>query len=640
MKALFHSRSGRAAETLTPSSQKQRPPRVPKENVDPSPAAAAVPPPESSPFRSPSSGGAKPLAPKNRSPLPPRPPQGSSNPLKRKLSLETLPENGAPPASASESGVQVIVRIRPPNGEEEESDLIVQKTSPNSVSILDHTFTFDSVADVGSTQEALFQLVGIPLVENCLAGFNSSIFAYGQTGSGKTYTMWGPPSALSEGSSLSSERGLTPRVFELLFSRIAEEQAKHSDRQLIYHCCCSFLEIYNEQITDLLDPTQRNLQIREDTKVGVYVDNLTEENVCTMKDVTQLLIKGLANRRTGATSVNVESSRSHCVFTCIVKCQSKNTADGFNSLRISRINLVDLAGSERQKLTDAAGERLREAGNINRSLSQLGNLINILAEVSQSGKHRHIPYRDSKLTFLLQESLGGNAKLAMICAISPSQSCKSESFSTLRFAQRAKAIKNKAVVNEITQDDVNVLREQIRQLKDELLRMKSNGAVAAENGSYSTGWNARRSLNLLRMSLCRATGLPPNKDDSDEEMEIDENDVEKPFLQLSVQPSCSEEEVPSKSENLGEGKSSPTCKGAVGDSELEGTTEALRRSAQNEHELTDEEKVPEVGLFLEGKGCEFQDMVLGGDCTHDMVADLCTESSHSSSSITAPSSNL
>ncbi|KAK3027351.1 hypothetical protein RJ639_041592 [Escallonia herrerae] len=197
-----------------------------------------------------------------------------------------------------------------------------------------------------------------------------------------------------------------------------------------------------------------------------------------------------------------------------------SVADGLSRLKSSRINLVDLAGSERQKLTGAAGERLKEAGNINRSLSQLGNLINILAEVSQTGKQRHIPYRDSKLTFLLQESLGGNAKLAMVCAISPAQSCKSETLSTLRFAQRSKAIKNKAVVNEEMQDDVNVLREVIRQLKDELLRMRKNGNQTDPNGGYSTGWNARRSLNLLKFSLNRPMTLPHVDEDGDEEMEI------------------------------------------------------------------------------------------------------------------------
>ncbi|KAK9159796.1 hypothetical protein Syun_006137 [Stephania yunnanensis] len=435
----------------------------------------------------------------------------------------------------SDSGVKVIVRMRPLNKEEEEEEMIVQKLGNDSLSILSHTFTFDSVADPESSQQEIYQLVGAPLVENCLAGFNSSIFAYGQTGSGKTYTMWGPANALLDDDLSSNQQGLTPRVFEQLFARIDEEQIKHADKQLTYQCRCSFLEIYNEQITDLLDPTLRNLQIREDVKAGVYVENLTEEYVSTIKDLKHLLIKGLSNRRTGATSINSESSRSHSVFTCVVESRCKSMADGLSSFRISRINLVDLAGSERQKLTGAAGERLREAGNINRSLSQLGNLINILAEVSQTGKQRHIPYRDSRLTFLLQESLGGNARLAMICAISPAPSCKSETFSTLRFAQRAKAIKNKAVVNEVTQDDVNYLREVIRQLKDELIRMKANGNSTDANGAYSTSWNARRSLNLLKLSLNRPMTLPHIEDDSDEEMEIDEEAVEKLCVQVGLQ---------------------------------------------------------------------------------------------------------
>ncbi|KAK9138520.1 hypothetical protein Sjap_009114 [Stephania japonica] len=500
--------------------------RSSKENADPN-AVAEV----SSPMP-----GKPPLPPgKIRSPLPPRPPPISNpnpNPLKRKLSMEAVAENcvlGGP-----DSGVKVIVRMRPLNKEEEEGEMIVQKLGSDSLSILDHTFTFDSVADPVSSQQDIYEFVGAPLVENCLAGFNSSIFAYGQTGSGKTYTMWGPANALLDDNLSSNQQGLTPRVFEQLFARIDEEQIKHADKQLVYQCRCSFLEIYNEQITDLLDPTLRNLQIREDVKSGVYVENLTEEYVSTIKDLKHLLIKGLSNRRTGATSINSESSRSHSVFTCVVESRCKSMADGLSSFRISRINLVDLAGSERQKLTGAAGERLREAGNINRSLSQLGNLINILAEVSQTGKHRHIPYRDSRLTFLLQESLGGNARLAMICAISPASSCKSETFSTLRFAQRAKAIKNKAVVNEVTQDDVNHLREIIRQLKDELIRMKANGNSTDASGAYSTSWNARRSLNLLK-SLNRPMTLPHIEDDSDEEMEIDEEAVEKLCVQVGLQ---------------------------------------------------------------------------------------------------------
>ncbi|PKA57479.1 Kinesin-like protein KIN12B [Apostasia shenzhenica] len=511
MKALLHARSGRVppSEALTPSSQKQRPPRFPKENVDPNAMA-----PDSPHFRSPTVSGKSPAV-RSRSPLPPRPPP-SSNPLKRKLNLETLQESGSPANFCYDSGVQVIVRMRPLNKEEEEEGFqIAQKISSNSISILDQTFTFDSVADASSTQQDIFQLLGLPLVENCLAGLNSSIFAYGQTGSGKTYTMWGPPSSLTTDGSLVQERGLTPRVFELLFSRINEEQAKNSDKHLSFQCRCSFLEIYNEQITDLLCPSQGNLQIREDVRTGVFVDFLTEEHVFELKDVIQLLIK--------------------------------STVDGLSSLKTSRINLVDLAGSERQKATRTVGRRLKEAGNINRSLSQLGNLINILAEVSQSGKQRHIPYRDSRLTFLLQDSLGGNSKLAMICTISPLQSCKNETLSTLRFAQRAKAIKNKAVINETTEDDVNVLREQIRQLKDELLRMKSNNL--SSDGSKSSGWNVHRSLSLLRKSLCHPRTLPVVEDDSDEEMEIVEEGVEKDGV--GAHPTFNEQDISNVVEESG-----------------------------------------------------------------------------------------
>ncbi|KAJ6343453.1 hypothetical protein OIU76_005234 [Salix suchowensis] len=463
-------------QSQNPSSHKTKPSQSPSRRVKSSKENAPPPDPNSiTPDLKPSPSTA---SAKLKSPLPPRPP--SSNPLKRKLSIETFPEN-----SVSDSGVKVVVRMRPLKKEEEEGETIVQKISDNSLSVNGQTFTFDSVADTRATQLDMFQLVGAPLVENCLAGFNSSVFAYGQTGSGKTYTMWGPANVLSDENFLCDQQGLTPRVFQRLFDRINEEQIKHTDKQLKYQCRCSFLEIYNEQITDLLDPSQRNLQIREDMQTGVYVDNLREECVFTMKDVTQLLIKGLSNRRTGATSINTESSRSHSVFTCVVESRCKSVAGGMSSLKTSRINLVDLAGSERQKLTGAAGERLKEAGNINRSLSQLGNLINILAEVSQTGKQRHIPYRDSRLTFLLQESLGGNAKLVMVCAISPAQSCKSETFSTLRFAQRAKAVKNKAVVNEEMEGDVNHLREVIRQLRDELHRVKANS-------NNPTGWDPRK----------------------------------------------------------------------------------------------------------------------------------------------------
>ncbi|XP_057827459.2 kinesin-like protein KIN-12B isoform X1 [Cryptomeria japonica] len=487
------------------------------------------------------------MASRSRPPRPPLPPRATGTPpARRKLGLECPTEYNTSFVSdkaASDTGVKVIIRIRPMRAEEKEVTQVVHMLSPNTITVIDQQFSFDAVAGMDSTQKEIFEMVGLPLVENCMAGFNSSIFAYGQTGSGKTYSMWGPTCDSSGDKFPNKDRGLTPRVFEQLFARIQEEEGKNADRQLRYQCRCSFLEIYNEQITDLLEPNQKNLQIREDVKTGVYVENLTEEYVSSVSDVTQIALRGLANRRVGSTSMNAESSRSHSVFTCVLESRCKSLSDGVCSLRTSRINLVDLAGSERQKLTGAAGERLKEAGNINRSLSQLGNLIKILAEVSQTGKQRHIPYRDSRLTFLLQESLGGNAKLAMVCAISPSGSCRSETMSTLRFAQRAKAIQNKAVVNEETENDVNLLRDQIRQLKDELMRMKSKDSnQPAGNGGYSTGWNARRSLSLLRMSLAPLT-LSHMDTDSDEDMEIDEDAVEGVSLEKSSQSTYDDESL-------------------------------------------------------------------------------------------------
>ncbi|CAN5953645.1 unnamed protein product [Sphagnum jensenii] len=447
--------------------------------------------------------------------------------------IEALMSSTAMESSeATDTGVKVVVRMRPLNNKEEaeEATNVVQKLSSNSVLISEQQFTFDAVIGEDASQQAVFEMVGLPMVENCLAGFNSSIFAYGQTGSGKTHTMWGPMPGSTSDYLPTEDRGITPRIFEQLFSRIQQEERDNVDKHLRYQCRCSFLEIYNEQITDLLEPSLKNLMIREDTKTGVYVESLTEEYVSSMGDVAHLLVRGLANRTIGSTSMNNESSRSHSVLTFVIESHSKSVAEGVSSVRSSRMNLVDLAGSERQKRTGAAGERLKEAGNINKSLSQLGNVINILAEVAQTGKQRHIPYRDSRLTFLLQESLGGNAKLAMICAISPASSCRNETLSTLRFAQRAKAMQNKAVVNEETANDVKLLREQIRQLKEELMKMKMNSNNLQENGTttttgFSNGWSARRSYNILRLSLGQPmTRSLVDAEPFDEKMEIDQGD--------------------------------------------------------------------------------------------------------------------
>ncbi|KAK1295579.1 Kinesin-like protein KIN12B [Acorus calamus] len=369
------------------------------------------------------------------------------------------------PSFWRDHNVQVLIRIRPINSTEsslQELSRCLKQESSQTLMWTGHPetrFTFDHVVCETVSQEKLFEVAGLPMVENCMSGYNSCMFAYGQTGSGKTYTMMGEIQEINE---ISEGRGMTPRIFEYLFSRIREEEDSRKDEKLKYNCKCSFLEIYNEQITDLLEPSSTNLQLREDLKKGVYVENLMEHEVATVKDVLEILIRGTANRKIAATHMNSESSRSHSVFTCVIESQWEK--DSMTHLRYGRLNLVDLAGSERQKSSGAEGERLKEAANINKSLSTLGLVIMTLVDVAH-GKQRHIPYRDSRLTFLLQDSLGGNSKTTIIANVSPSICSANETLSTLKFAQRAKLIQNNAKVNEDASGNVIALQQQIQQLK-------------------------------------------------------------------------------------------------------------------------------------------------------------------------------
>ncbi|KAF3456467.1 hypothetical protein FNV43_RR01117 [Rhamnella rubrinervis] len=369
----------------------------------------------------------------------------------------------------TDHNVQVLIRIRPLSTRERVSQgygRCLRQESLQTMVWLGHPetrFTFDHIACETISQESLFRVAGLPMVENCLSGYNSCMFAYGQTGSGKTYTMMGEIHAV-EGK-FNDDCGITPRVFEYLFKRIRVEEESKKNEQLKYSCKCSFLEIYNEQITDLLEPSSTNLQLREDLKKGVYVENLTEYNVGNVSDVVKLLLQGAANRKMAATHMNSESSRSHSVFTCII--ESHWEKDSLTHFRFARLNLVDLAGSERQKSSGAEGDRLKEAANINKSLSTLGLVIMSLVD-SAHGKHRHVPYRDSRLTFLLQDSLGGNSKTTIVANVSPSICSANETLSTLKFAQRAKLIQNNAKVNEDASGDINALQRQIQQLKGQL----------------------------------------------------------------------------------------------------------------------------------------------------------------------------
>ncbi|XP_057956385.1 kinesin-like protein KIN-12E [Malania oleifera] len=388
--------------------------------------------------------------------------------------------------------VQVIIRIRPLSSFEislQGYNKCVRQESCQTITWTGHPesrFTFDVVADEYVSQEKLFKVAGLPMVDNCMEGYNSCMFAYGQTGSGKTHTMLGDIEGGTRRHSV--DCGMTPRVFEFLFSRIQKEKETRRDEKLRFTCKCSFLEIYNEQILDLLDPSSTNLQIREDTKKGVYVENLKEMEVASARDVIQQLVQGAANRKVAATNMNRASSRSHSVFTCTI--ESKWEAQGVAHHRFARLNLVDLAGSERQKSSGAEGDRLKEATNINKSLSTLGLVIMNLVNMS-NGKSLHVPYRDSKLTFLLQDSLGGNSKTTIIANISPSNCCSLETLSTLKFAQRAKFIKNNAIVNEDASGDVLAMRIQIQQLKKEVSRLRglvNGGADNQENDTLTASF--------------------------------------------------------------------------------------------------------------------------------------------------------
>ncbi|CAM8918340.1 unnamed protein product [Rhodiola kirilowii] len=392
------------------------------------------------------------------------------------------------PSFWKDHNVQVIIRVRPLNNMEislQGYNKCVKQESSQTITWTGHPesrFTFDAVADETVSQEKLFKVAGVPMVENCVGGYNSCMFAYGQTGSGKTHTMLGDIEGGTRRHSVNC--GMTPRVFEYMFQRIQKEREAQRDEKLKFTCKCSFLEIYNEQILDLLDPSSNNLQIREDHKKGVYVENLKEIEVSSARDVMQQLLQGAVNRKVAATNMNLASSRSHSVFTCII--ESKWESQGVNHHRFARLNLVDLAGSERQKSSGAEGERLKEATNINKSLSTLGLVIMNLVSIS-NGKSLHVPYRDSKLTFLLQDSLGGNSKTTIIANISPSICCSAETLSTLKFAQRAKFIKNNAIVNEDASGDVIALRLQIQQLKKEVARLRSVGNVGHQNLESETG---------------------------------------------------------------------------------------------------------------------------------------------------------
>nr|XP_014424306.1 chromosome-associated kinesin KIF4A isoform X1 [Pelodiscus sinensis] len=342
----------------------------------------------------------------------------------------------------------------------------------------DKSFTYDFVFDPSAEQEEVFKTSVAPLIRGIFKGYNATVLAYGQTGSGKTYSMGGTYTADQEHEPIV---GVIPRVIKLLF------QEKEQRLEWEFTLKVSYLEIYNEDILDLLSPSRERssqISIREDPKEGIKIIGLTERDVACAQDTVLCLEQGNNSRTVASTAMNSQSSRSHAIFTISVEQRKKS--DKNNSFRC-KLHLVDLAGSERQKKTKAEGDRLKEGININRGLLCLGNVISALGDENKKGGF--VPYRDSKLTRLLQDSLGGNSHTLMIACVSPADSNLEETLNTLRYADRARKIKNKPIINIDPQAaELNHLKQQVQQLQVLLLQ--------AHGGTLPVSINMEPSENL------------------------------------------------------------------------------------------------------------------------------------------------
>ncbi|KGL90322.1 Kinesin-like KIF21B, partial [Charadrius vociferus] len=401
-------------------------------------------------------------------------------------------------------------RIRPQLSKEKiEGCHICTSVTPGEPQVLlgkDKAFTYDFVFDLDTWQEQIYTMCVGKLIEGCFEGYNATVLAYGQTGAGKTYTMGtGFDMNISE-----DEQGIIPRAIGHLFSGI-EERKRAAQSQGVaapeFKVSAQFLELYNEEILDLFDsardPDARhrksNIKIHEDASGSIYTTGVTSRLISSQDELIQCLKQGALSRTTASTQMNVQSSRSHAIFT-IHLCQMRvctrpelvngevtSLLDGtqptteYETLT-AKFHFVDLAGSERLKRTGATGERAKEGISINCGLLALGNVISALGD--QSKKVVHVPYRDSKLTRLLQDSLGGNSQTIMIACVSPSDRDFMETLNTLKYANRARNIKNKVVVNQDkTSQQISALRAEIARLQMELMEYKAGKRVIGEDGS-------------------------------------------------------------------------------------------------------------------------------------------------------------
>eukprot|EP00466_Bigelowiella_natans_P012990 jgi/Bigna1/57576/fgenesh1_pm.20_\ len=359
--------------------------------------------------------------------------------------------------------VQVAVRVRPFNKREKSRNakMVVfmdgKETRLASGKGDDRKFTFDysfwshdpKKKSKFAGQEDVFNNLGTMVLDNAFNGYNASLLAYGQTGSGKSYTMMG-----ADG----EQRGIIPRLSEALFERGSTDYCKG----MSYKVELSYLEIYSERIRDLLSPNankKKGLKVREDPETGPYVDGLLTCAVSSFEELEKLMVIGNKTRTVAATKMNAQSSRSHAVLTITFIATREDDVTNLSTSQTSKIQLVDLAGSERVSKSGVKGVGLREAAMINKSLTTLGMVISSLAKKGGGAKGVFVPYRDSVLTWLLKESLGGNAKTVMIAALSPADINYEETLSTLRYANRMKQILNVAKVELYIRDDDDALRE-------------------------------------------------------------------------------------------------------------------------------------------------------------------------------------
>jgi kinesin family member 5 len=425
---------------------------------------------------------------------------------------------------SSSNTIKVVARFRPQNKIElaAGSDTIVEFPSEDTCNVTSNeanaAFTFDRVFNTTTRQQDVFDYSIRSTVDDVLAGYNGTVFAYGQTGSGKTYTMMGADIGDD------NAKGIIPRIVEQIFDSIMR-----SDGSIEFMVKVSYMEIYMEKIRDLLVPSNDNLPIHEDKQRGVYVKGLNEFYVANVGEVYTIIDKGGQARAVAATNMNQESSRSHSIF--VIEVMQKNLESG--SARSGRLFLVDLAGSEKVGKTGASGQTLEEAKKINRSLSSLGNVINALTD----GKSSHIPYRDSKLTRILQESLGGNSRTTLIVNCSPSSYNDAETVSTLRFGERAKTIKQKAKINEElspaqlkallkkAQTQVSTFEDYIKSLEGEVGQWRKGEQVPKEQWtpaiSAMAGSSAQAPPRSATPSRLRSGQETPSTPRPDSRMDIE-----------------------------------------------------------------------------------------------------------------------